>query len=44
MTETRIPISRPDWRLTSAELVKLHAAGKPVPLVEYTVVIREEKK
>ena len=41
--EVRIPIRRPDWTLTTAEIVRLHAAGKPVPMVEYTVVQRREK-
>lgn len=44
MTETRIPISRPDWTLSGEEIIKLHAQNKPVPMTEYTVVIREEKK
>ena len=44
MSETRIPISRPDWSLTGEEIVKLHQQNKPVPMTEYTVVIREEKK
>ena len=41
--ETRIPISRPDWSLTSEQIVKLHAQNKPVPITEYTVVIKENK-
>ncbi len=32
-------VSRPDYRLSSADLVRMHAKGLPVPMVEYTVVI-----
>lgn len=42
--EIRTPIRRPDWSLSGDEIVKLHAQGKPVPLTEYTVVQREERK
>lgn len=33
-----VAIRRPLLSLTDAEIVKLHAAGKPVPMTEYTVV------
>jgi len=42
-TEIKIPVSRPDWSLTSEQIVKLHAQNKPVPMTEYTVVIKEKK-
>jgi hypothetical protein len=41
--EKKIPISRPDWSLTSEQIVKLHAQNKPVPITEYTVVMQEKK-
>ena len=41
--ETRIPICRPDWSLTSEQIVKLHAQNKPVPITEYTVGVKEKK-
>ena len=42
-TEIKIPICRPDWSLTSEQIVKLHAQNKPVPMTEYVVVIKENK-
>lgn len=31
-------ISRPMEHLSSADIVKLHAQGKPVPMLEFTLV------
>lgn len=42
MSEIKIPIRRPDWKLTAEQIVKLHQQNKPVPMTEYTVVIQEE--
>lgn len=39
----RIAVRRPDSDLSASEIVKLHAAGKPVPMTEFTVVLERRK-
>lgn len=37
-TPSRELVSRPMEHLSSADIVKLHARGKPVPMLEFTLV------
>ncbi len=37
----RIAIRRPAEHLSAADIVRLHAKGEPVPMVEFTVVVLE---